>query len=263
MRKPIVGVIGNAYSIHDILSVQHVGEHSLLCISEVADALPLMFAGCPAITDIDALLDTVDGILLTGARANVHPSCFGVDPDVRYEPYDRNRDAIALPIVRACTDRGVPLLGICRGLQEMNVAFGGSLHPEVRELPDRMNHRAPRAEDGSLHRDPKVVFADRHEVRFEADGVFARLFGCLTIRVNSLHGQAILELGDRVVVEGVAEDGTIEAIRIAGASAFALGVQWHAEVDAHTNPVNRALFRAFGASLREGKRPRRRTSETV
>ena len=122
-----------------------------------------MFAGCPGITDIDALLDTVDGILLTGARANVHPSCFGVDPDARYEPYDRDRDAIALPLIRACTDRGVPLLGICRGLQEMNVAFGGSLHPEVRDLPGRMNHRAPRAEDGSLHRDPKVVFADRHE----------------------------------------------------------------------------------------------------
>jgi putative glutamine amidotransferase len=81
--------------------------------------------------------------------------------------------------------------------------------------------------------------------------------------VNSLHGQAVLEPGDRVVVEGVAEDGTIEAIRIAGASAFALGVQWHAEVDAHTNPVNQALFRAFGAALREGNRPRRRTSETV
>ena len=145
----------------------------------------------------------------------------------------------------------------------MNVAFGGSLHPEVRDLPGRMNHRAPRAEDGSLHRDPKVVLADRHEVRFVADGVFARLFGCLTMRVNSLHGQAILELGDRVVVEGVAEDGTIEAIRIAGASAFALGVQWHAEVDAHTNPANRTLFRAFGASLREANRPRHRTSETV
>jgi putative glutamine amidotransferase len=263
MRKPIVGVIANAHSIHDMLSVQHVGVHSLLCISEVADALPLMFAGCPGITDIDALLDTVDGILLTGARANVHPSCFGVDPDVRYEPYDRDRDAIALPLVRACLDRGVPLLGICRGLQEMNVAFGGSLHPEVRDLPGRMNHRAPRAEDGGLHRDPAVVLADRHEVRFVAGGVFAGLFGCLTIRVNSLHGQAVLEPGDRVVVEGVAEDGTIEAIRIAGASAFALGVQWHAEVDAHTNPVNQALFRAFGAALREGNRPRRRTSETV
>jgi len=104
------------------------------------------------------------------------------------------------------------------------------------------------------------VFADRHEVRLVADGVFARLFGCLTIRVNSLHGQAILERGDRV---GVAEDGTIEAIRIAGASAFALGVQWHAKVNAHTNPANRALFRAFGAALREGNRRRRRMSETI
>ena len=115
----------------------------------------------------------------------------------------------------------------------------------VRDLPGRMNHRAPRAGDGSLHRDPKVVFADRHEVRLVADGVFARFFGCVQIRVNSLHGQAILELGDRVVLEGVAEDGTIEAIRIAGASAFALGVQWHAEVDARTNPANRALFPGF------------------
>ena len=150
---------------------------------------------------------------------------------------------------------GVPLLGICRGLQEMNVAFGGSLHPEVRDLPGRLNHRAPRAEDGSLHRDPKVVFADRHEVRLVANGIFANLFGCSTIRVNSLHGQAILKHGDRIVIEGVAEDGTIEAIRIAGASAFALGVQWHAEVDAHTNPINRALFRAFGAALRDCKRP--------
>ena len=95
MRKPIVGVIGSAHSIHDILNIQHVCVHSLLCISEVADALPLMFAGCPGITDIDALLNTVDGVLLTGARANVHPSCFGVDPDVRYEPYDRDRDALA------------------------------------------------------------------------------------------------------------------------------------------------------------------------
>ena len=106
-------------------------------------------------------------------------------------------------------------------------------------LPGRMNHRAPRTEEGSVHPDPKVVFTDRHEVRFVADGVFATLFECSTICVNSLHGQAILEPGDRIVVEGVAEDGTIEAIRIADAPAFALGVQWHAEVDAHTNPVNR------------------------
>jgi putative glutamine amidotransferase len=143
----------------------------------------------------------------------------------------------------------VPLFGICRGLQEMNVAFGGSLHPEIRELPGRMNHRMPRLENGEVHPDPEVVFADRHEVRLLADGAFAKLLGCEAIRVNSLHGQGILELGNRVVLEGIAEDGTIEAISIADAPAFALGVQWHAEYDPQTNPINKALFKAFGAAI--------------
>lgn len=131
----------------------------------------------------------------------------------------------------------------------MNVAFGGSLHPEIRELPGRMNHRMPRLETGEIHPDPTVVFADRHDVTLVADGTFARLLGRETIRVNSLHGQGILDPGERVVIEGIAEDGTIEAIRIAEAPGFALGVQWHAEYDADRNPVNRALFQAFGEAL--------------
>ena len=136
----------------------------------------------------------------------------------------------------------------------MNVAFGGSLHPEIRELPGRMNHRMPRLENGEIHPDPNVVFADRHEVKLAEDGFFARVLGCPAIRVNSLHGQAILEPGPRVVVEGVAEDGTIEAIRIADAAAFAVGVQWHAEYDPQSNPINRALFEAFGAALVERRK---------
>ena len=131
----------------------------------------------------------------------------------------------------------------------MNVAFGGSLHPEIRELPGRMNHRMPRLENGEIHPDPKVIFADRHDVSLVPGGAFATLLGCETIRVNSLHGQGILEPGKRVVVEGVAEDGTIEAIRIADAPGFALGVQWHAEYDPQRNPINRALFQAFGDAL--------------
>jgi putative glutamine amidotransferase len=138
----------------------------------------------------------------------------------------------------------------------MNVAFGGSLHPEIRELPGRMNHRMPRLENGEIHPDPNVVFADRHEVRLARNGVFARLLGSEAIRVNSLHGQGILEPGKRVVVEGVAEDGTIEAISIAEAPAFALGVQWHAEYDPQTNPINRTLFEAFGMALHEAHRAR-------
>jgi putative glutamine amidotransferase len=116
-------------------------------------------------------------------------------------------------------------------------------------LPGRMNHRMPRLETGEIHPDPDVVFADRHDVSLVPGGAFARLLGCETIRVNSLHGQGILEPGGRVVVEGVAEDGTIEAIRIADASGFALGVQWHAEYDPQHNPIYRALFQAFGEAL--------------
>jgi len=249
MRRPVVGVIGNAYRIEDRFATQLVGERNLRAVAEVSGALPLMFAGSPDITDIGALLDAVDGVVLTGARANVHPTRFRTEADPRHEPYDLHRDDLALALSEACVDRGIPLFGICRGLQEMNVAFGGSLHPEIRELPGRMNHRMPRLETGEIHPDPDVVFADRHDVSLVPGGAFARLFGCETIRVNSLHGQGILEPGGRVVVEGVAEDGTIEAIRIADASGFALGVQWHAEYDPQHNPINRALFQAFGEAL--------------
>jgi putative glutamine amidotransferase len=252
--KPVVGVIGSAHVVNDRHNVQLVGQRNMRAVAEVAGALPLMFAGTPDITDIDALLDAVDGILLTGARANVHPMHFGSEPDPRHEPYDQERDAMALGLIKASVERGVPLFGVCRGLQEMNVAYGGSLHPEIRELPGRMNHRMPRLENGEIHPDPNVVFADRHEVRLAPGGAFAKILGCEAIRVNSLHGQGILEPGGRIVVEGVAEDGTIEAIRIADAPAFALGVQWHAEYDPQTNPINRTLFEAFGQALREHAR---------
>src|ERR1700744_88141 len=248
MRRPVVGVIGNAHRIENRFATQMVGERNLRAVVDVAGALPLMFAGSPEITDIGALLEAVDGVVLTGARANVHPTRF------RTEPHAPPRDEVALAISEACVARGIPLFGICRGLQEMNVAFGGSLHPEIRELPGRMNHRMPRLEKRDIHPDQKVIFADRHDVKLLAGGAFAELLGCDTIRVNSLHGQGILDPGARGGVEGSAEDGTIEAIRISEASSFALGVQLHAEYDPQRNPINRALFEAFGKALRESKR---------
>ncbi|GAB5508232.1 MAG: gamma-glutamyl-gamma-aminobutyrate hydrolase family protein [Rhizobiaceae bacterium] len=251
MKKPVVGVIGNRFNVENRFAVQMAGERNLAAVTAVTGALPLIFAGAPSITDIGDLLATVDGIVLTGARANVHPSRFATEPHAKHEPYDEDRDSVALPLVEACVARGVPLFGICRGFQEMNVAYGGSLHPEIREIPGRMNHRMPRLENGEIHPDPEVVFADRHDVRLTPGGAFARLFGRDTIRVNSLHGQGILEPGKRVVIEGIAEDETIEAIRIDGAEGFALGVQWHAEYDPETNPVNRALFEAFGEAVSE------------
>ena len=223
MKRPVVGVIGSEHLAENRFPAQRVGERNLKAVADVVGALPLIFAGDPAITDIEALLETVDGVLLTGARANVHPTQFGVDEHPSYEPYDKRRDALALRLVRVCVERGVPLFGLCRGFQEMNVAFGGSLHPEIRDLPGRMNHRMPRLPTGEIHPDQEVIYGERHDVRLTPGGVFATLLGRETIRVNSLHGQGILEPGERIVVEGVAEDGTIEAIRIADAPGFALG----------------------------------------
>ncbi|NTG50657.1 gamma-glutamyl-gamma-aminobutyrate hydrolase family protein [Agrobacterium rhizogenes] len=256
MTRPVIGVIGNARIVESRFAAQIVGDTNLRAITEVAGSLPLMFAGSPSLTDIQDLLDTVDGVLLTGARANVHPSHFNTEPHPKHEPYDEDRDAVALPLIRACVERGLPIFGICRGFQEMNVAAGGSLHPEIRELPGRMNHRMPRLENGEIHPDLEVVFADRHDVRLVPGGTFARIFGRDVIRVNSLHGQGVLELGEEVVAEGIAEDGTIEAIRFKDAREFALGVQWHAEHDPQTNPVNRALFQAFGDAVRRHKSSR-------
>ena len=254
MKRPLIGVIGNTRLIENRFTVQMCGETNLRALAEVAGALPMMFAGCATITDIVALLDTVDGILLTGGRANVHPRRFGVEPHPKHEPYDERRDDIALALVEACVERGVPIFGICRGLQEMNVAYGGSLHPEIRELPGRVNHRMPRLETGEPHPDDEVVFGDRHDVRLTPGGAFAQILGRDCIRVNSLHGQGILDPGKRIVIEGVADDGTIEAIRVADAPGFALGVQWHAEFDPQRNPINRALFQAFGEAVSAKKR---------
>ncbi len=176
MTRPVIGVIGNTRFVENRISAQQVGENNLRAIAEVAGALPLMFAGNPKLTDIPDLLASVDGVLLTGARANVHPSHFNTAPDPKHEPYDEDRDAVALPLIAACVAQGLPVLGICRGFQEMNVAAGGSLHPEIRELPGRMNHRMPRLENGEIHPDMEVVFADRHDVRLVPDGVFALRF---------------------------------------------------------------------------------------
>ena len=203
-RKPVVGIIANVHVVENRFPAQMVGERNLRAVADVIGALPLMFAGTPEITDIGALLDTVDGVLLTGARANVHPTRFGLEEHPKHEPYDHHRDALALALVEACVERRVPIFGICRGFQEMSVAFGSTLHPEIRELPGLMIHRMPRLENGEVHLDPNVVFADRHEVRLAPDGVFAQVLGRDCIRVNSLHGQGILEPGGRIVVEGIA-----------------------------------------------------------
>lgn len=243
MSRPRVGIIGNSYLLDDSYPVHANGTMNSEAIADVSGCLPLMIPADPRFVSVDELLEAFDGFLLTGGRPNVHPNEYGEPATEAHGAFDRARDAITLPLVRACVERGQPFFGICRGFQEVNVAMGGTLYPEIRDLPGRMNHRMP--PNGTL----EEKFALRHHVRFSTDGPFARLFGADQVMTNTLHGQGIKQPGQRVVVDGQAEDGTPEAIYIKDAPGFTLSVQWHPEYCAPTDPISRPLFEAFGEAV--------------
>ena len=244
MARPIVGIIGNQHGINDTYRVHAGGEMNSEAVARVAGCMPLLIAADPRFVTVEELLTTCDGFVLTGGRPNVHPEEYGEAETPAHGDFDRARDAITLPLVRACVERGQPFLGICRGFQEVNVAMGGTLYPEIRDLPGRMNHRMP--PDGTL----EEKFALRHEVEFTKGGPFHQLFGSQVVRTNTLHGQGIKTAGTRVVIDGFAPDETPEAIYIKDAPGFTLSVQWHPEWDAANDPVSRPLFEAFGAAVR-------------
>lgn len=243
-RRPVVGIIGNSALLNETYPVHATGVMNSSAIAEVAGALPLTIPADPRFVTVADLLEVCDGFLLTGGRPNVHPEEYGEDATPAHGDFDRSRDAITLPLVRACVERGQPFLGVCRGFQEVNVAMGGTLYPEIRDLPGRMNHRMP--PDGTL----EEKFALRHAVRFTEGGVFHRALGASEVMTNTLHGQGIKRPGERIVIDGVAPDGTPEAIYVQGAPGFTLSVQWHPEFNAAGDPVSRPLFAAFGAALR-------------
>jgi putative glutamine amidotransferase len=254
MARPIVAIIGNSYLINDQYPAHAGGQMCSSAVADVSGAIPVIVPSDPRFVSVDELLDRFDGFLLPGGRPNVHPEEYGEDETEAHGAFDRARDTIALPLIRACVERGQPFLGICRGFQEVNVAMGGTLHPEIRELPGRMNHRMP--PDGTL----EEKFALRHPIRLTPGGKFAEVFGAEEVMVNSLHGQGIKTPGPRIVIEGWAPDGTPEAIWVKDAAGFTLSVQWHPEWNAVNDPVSRALFGAFGAAVRawaSGERPGR------
>lgn len=220
-------------------------------VAQVADCVPLVIPADPRLVRVEDLLAVCDGFLLTGGRPNVHPSEYGHEETPAHGAFDRARDAVALPLIRACVDRGQPIFGICRGFQEVNVAMGGTLHPEIRDLPGRMNHRMP--PEGTL----EESFALRHIVRLTEGGRFHQILGATEVMTNTLHGQGICQPGPRIVIEGRAEDGTPEAIHVADAPGFTLSVQWHPEWNAADDPVSRPLFRAFGDAARAWAAARR------
>ncbi|MFW5641521.1 MAG: gamma-glutamyl-gamma-aminobutyrate hydrolase family protein [Roseicyclus sp.] len=252
MTRPVIGIIGNHHLINDQYSTHAGGTMNSEAVAEVADCMPLLIPSDPRFVRTEELLERFDGFLFTGGRPNVHPAEYGEDETEAHGAFDRARDAVTLPLIRACVDRGQPILGVCRGFQEVNVAMGGTLHPEIRDLPGRMNHRMP--PDGTI----EEKFALRHAVRFTEGGPFHRLMGAVEVMTNTLHGQGIKRPGARVVIDGQAPDGTPEALYIEGAPGFTLSVQWHPEYRAAQDPVSRPLFRAFGDAARawaSGRQP--------
>ncbi|SMX33956.1 gamma-glutamyl-gamma-aminobutyrate hydrolase family protein [Actibacterium lipolyticum] len=244
MARPIVGIIGNHHLINDSYPTHAGGTMNSEAIAQVSNAIPLLIPADPAYVAVDELLEVCDGFLFTGGRPNVHPEEYGEDPTEAHGAFDRARDAITLPLIRALVERGQPFLGICRGFQEVNVAMGGTLYPEIRDLPGRMNHRMP--PDGTL----EEKFALRHVVEFTDGGPFEKLFGAREVMTNTLHGQGIKTPGTRIVIDGFAPDGTPEAIYVKDAPGFTLSVQWHPEYNAACDPVSRPLFEAFGVAVK-------------
>ncbi len=242
MRKPIIGIPADRR-----LNGPHwyhcVGEKYIEPISQIAGAVPVLLPSIGA-RHLGDWLETVDAMLLTGSASNVQPHHYAGPPADPGTWHDPERDATTLPLIPAAIEAGLPVLGLCRGCQEMNVAFGGTLWQKLHEVPGFMDHR----ED--VRQPVEEQYGPRHEVILEPGGLLAEFAGAGRLMVNSLHAQGVQTLGRGLVVEARAPDGVIEGFRVAAAPAFALAVQWHPEWKAIDNPFSRALFSAFGEAAR-------------
>ncbi|WP_099865654.1 gamma-glutamyl-gamma-aminobutyrate hydrolase family protein [Pararhizobium haloflavum] len=232
----------------------HAAPHQYLAAAfGGSGVIPLIVPAIEGGLDVGSVLDRVDGLLVTGSKTNVHPTLYGVAESPSYGPFDTARDTVSLALIREAIARGLPLLAICRGIQELNVALGGTLANEIQMLPERMDHRKPESDDTD------ESFAIRHPVRIAEGSCLAAMVGTGEINVNSLHRQGIDQLAPGLAVEAVAEDGTIEAVSVADAKGFAVGVQWHPEYWFRSDAPSAAIFRGFGDAVRS--RVERRQSD--
>jgi putative glutamine amidotransferase len=228
-----------------------VGEKYIEAIAAGASAMPVLIPALGSEMDLQSLLGACDGLLLTGSASNVEPHHYGGPASEPGTLHDPNRDATTLPLIPRAIAAGLPVLAICRGFQEMNVAYGGTLYQRLHEVDGLLDHR----EDESTPLD--VQYGPAHEVLLEPGGSLRKIAGQDRLQVNSLHWQGVQTLGKELLVEARAPDGVIEAFRVAGSQDFALGLQWHPEWQFENNPFSSALFAAFGeASRRRASSPR-------
>lgn len=251
LSRPLVGIstglIANPF--HNV-PAHGIGDRYIQAVRSGAGADPFLIPVLGTGHDADSLAARLDGLFLPGGRPNIEPHYYGGPPFPEDEIRDPDRDATTIPLIRACLEQGVPIFGVCRGLQEINVALGGSLHYRVHLVDGKMDHRMPK--DGDI----EFKFSLRHMVSLEPGGLLATLVDGTEVKVNSAHGQGIDRLAEGLAVEALAPDGLIEAIRVTGADSFAIGVQWHAEWRYEEHELAEALFRRFGDAARERRADR-------
>jgi putative glutamine amidotransferase len=236
-----VGIVADR-RVLDGMALHQANDEYVAAIRDGAGAVPLIIPSTDRPLDVADIMSAVDGLLFTGAPSNVAPSHYGASARLGTE-LDEIRDATTLPLLRAAVQTGTPMLAICRGFQELNVALGGSLHQHLHELPGRLDHREPQ----NVSREAEYALA--HAVTIAPDGILAGLSGLAQAMVNSLHHQGVDRLAPGLRPEAFAPDGQIEAVSLPGSKAFLLGVQWHPEWSYADDPLSRAIFTAFGASL--------------
>lgn len=259
--SPIVGIVCDSRKIGDH-AFHMVGEKYIAAVREGAGALPLLIPALTPPLEPAQILASVDGLLFTGSSSNVAPHHYRGSPPRRNTLLDEARDATTIPLMRAAEKAGVPMLCICRGFQELNVAFGGTLHQHLHEVPGFADHSV-----GDRKEDLEEQYAPVHDVRVTPGGMLAELLPELapggSFPVNSLHGQGIDRLARRLRVEAEAPDGAIEAVSMDEAPGFLLGVQWHPEWRQTENPVSHAIFAAFGEALRRAAHNRIEAAEKI
>ena len=242
-RPPLVGVPADV-SVKDGLHFHSAGDKYIRALIDCSGALPVIIPAADGGVDLERLLDRLDGVLVTGATSNVHPPNFGVHPSPDHEPYDLLRDSLTLPLIRAVLDRGMPLFCICRGFQELNVVFGGTLDTEIQNKSGNLDHRAADSDD------IEVRYGPAHPIAIEPASILHSILKKSGTIVNTVHRQAIAKLGPGLKAIAQAPDGTIEAVTLANdTDSFVLAVQWHPEYRAKDNPDSVRLFQAFGEAM--------------
>jgi putative glutamine amidotransferase len=248
--KPLVGISCCSKQFGVFGMPNHAASDTYVRATDhVVGAVPVLIPANGPAADIPTLLGRLDGIILTGSRSNVHPSLYGGPPHAEGTPEDPARDAATLPLIRAAVAAGIPVLAICRGFQELNVALGGTLNQRLQDLPGRIDHSTP------MQALTRIRHGKAHTVRLSPNGWLASLAGAEEIAVNSLHNQGIEVLAPGLAAEAIAKDGTIEAVRVVGTPTrpvvgFAVGVQWHPEYDFETDLVSKRIFESFGSAVK-------------